>query len=50
MGSTCSKHDGDEKLIRNYYWKMLSKIPLLGPRRSWEDNIKMDHKVMCVRM
>ena len=44
MGGACCAYGGEEK--RGVNWVLVGKPegkrPLGGPRRRWEDNIKMD--------
>jgi hypothetical protein len=42
MADVCVEHGGDEKRIQNFSRK--NRRPLGGPRRRWENNIKIDIK------
>jgi hypothetical protein len=46
MGGTCNIHGGDEKVIQNLSCKSEGKKPFGTPRLEWEDNIKIDLKVI----
>jgi hypothetical protein len=49
MGGECSTYRGDERLYRVLVGKPERNGPLGRPRRSWEDNIKMDFMKWDVR-
>jgi len=40
VGWTSGMHRGGERCLQDFGWE--GKSPLERPRRSWEDNIKMD--------
>jgi hypothetical protein len=44
VGGTCGTHGGGERCLQVLVGKPKVKRPLGRPRRSWEDNIKMDLK------
>jgi len=42
MGGACSAYGGEERRIEGFGGEPEGKRPLDKPRRSWEDNIKVD--------
>jgi hypothetical protein len=46
MGEACSTYKGSKGVYRVLVGKPVVMTPLGRPRRSWEDNIKMDLKEM----
>jgi hypothetical protein len=42
VGGPYGTHGGGERCLQGFGWKPEGKIPLVGPRRRWEDNIKLD--------
>ena len=45
MGGACGTYGGRERYAEGFGGKPEGKRPLGGPRRRWEDNIKMDLEV-----
>jgi len=50
MDVACSTHVGEQRCIQGLVEKSEGKSPLGGPRRRWEDNIKvyMGWRVDCI--
>jgi hypothetical protein len=46
MGGACSTHGRDEKYVQNFGWRNLKGRELGSPKRRWEDNIRMDLRVI----
>jgi hypothetical protein len=46
MGGACSAYGGEERHIQGLVGKTKGKRPLGRPRRTWDDNIKMDLDVV----
>jgi hypothetical protein len=42
VGGPCSTRGTGEKLYKGLVGKRLGKRPLGGPRRRWEDGVRMD--------
>ena len=48
MGTACCAYGGEGAVYRVLVGKPEGKRPIRRPRRSWEDNIKMDlQEVVC---
>jgi hypothetical protein len=42
VGGTCGTHGGGERCLQGLVGRPEGKRPLGRPRRTWEDNIKLD--------
>jgi hypothetical protein len=48
VGSACGTRGRGEKSVQDFGGKAEGKRPLGGPRRRWEDGLRMDLRVGCV--
>jgi hypothetical protein len=48
VSGTCGTHGGGERCFRVLVGRPEGKRPLGRPRRRWEDNIKMDLRVIGI--